>query len=388
MRESPTDDQKRESLAAARALGPEIHSRADQIERDRQLPQSLVNALAVAGLFKLSVPRALGGGEAPLATILDVIEEISRADGSTGWCVMTAIQSGIVGAYLPPRGAEEILGDPRAFVAGVVYTAGRAQAVEGGYRVTGRWRYASGCLHATWLFGACVVYEGDTPRSRPDGKPETRWMYMPVAECEIIDTWHVTGLRGTGSHDFAVADVFVPEERSCPDSITGMPGFAGPRYHPGPLYEVGLHVVSTAFPALSLGIARGALDAFVALVSGAGGVKSHLRDNPAIHAELGQAEAQLRAARAFLYETVRAAWESAVQTDHIPTEQRVLMRLAARHACITAAQVVEAIWYAAGALAIFESNPLERRFRDVHTAAQRVPPTIYGDAGRLLLGLG
>jgi alkylation response protein AidB-like acyl-CoA dehydrogenase len=375
------------ALAAAQALAPMIRATADQIERERKLPPALVDALASAGLFKLTVPTELGGGEAPLASILDVIEEVARADGSAGWTVMVAIQCGVLGGYLPPSGAEAIFGDPRAYIAGVVFAAGRAQAVAGGYRVTGRWRYASGCLHATWIFGTSTVYDGDTPRLRPDGKPETRYLYIPASECEIIDTWHVTGLRGTGSHDFTVTDVFVPEDHTCPDSITGMPDFAGQRYHTGPLYELGINVISVAFPALSLGIARGALDAFVELIGGSDGRKSHLRDDPAIHVELGKAEAQLRAARAFVYETVAAAWTSATQTGHVTEEQRVLMRLAARHGCTTAAQVVEAVWYAAGALSVFESNPLERRFRDVHVAAQRVSPTIYGVAGRLWLGL-
>lgn len=374
-------------LAAARAFVPEIRACADQIEQERRLPDSLVDALAAAGLFKLTVPQALGGSETPLHSVLDVIEEVSRADGSTGWTVLVANQDGIGGAYLPPRGAEKIFTDPRAYVAGVATPAGRAQAVEGGYRLTGRWRYASGCLHATWMFGISTVYDGDSPRLRPDGTSENRFFYMPVGECEIIDTWHVTGMRGTGSHDFAVTDVFVPDECSIPFSIPGIPGFRGTRYHDGPLYEVSLQVVTAGFAPLSLGIARGAIDTFVEMIGGGDSRKSYLRENAAIQAEIGKAEAQLRAARAFVYEAVGAAWESAVQTGHVTDEQRLLIRLAARHAVITAPQVVEALWYAGGALSIFESNPLERRFRDVHVAGQRIPPMIYGDFGRHALGM-
>jgi alkylation response protein AidB-like acyl-CoA dehydrogenase len=382
-----TEAQHPDPVAAARTLGPEIRASADAIDRERQLPASLVDAMAAAGLFKLAVPNALGGSETPLPAILDVIEEVARADGSTGWTVMVANQCGVMAGFVPPCGAEEIFADPRAYIAGVVYTAGKAQAVDGGYRVTGRWRYASGCLHATWMFGTCAVYDGDSPRLYPDGAPENRFVYMPVGACEIIDTWHVTGMRGTGSHDFAVTDVFVPEECSIPSSITGFPVFRGTRYHDGPLYEVGLQVVQAAFAPLSLGIARGAIDAFVEMISGGDSRKLYLRDNGAIHAEIGKAEAQVRAARAFVNEAVGAAWESAVQTGYVTDEQRILIRLAARHAAITAAQVVEALWYAGGALSIFEGNPLERRFRDVHVAAQRVPPTIYGVAGRMWLGV-
>jgi alkylation response protein AidB-like acyl-CoA dehydrogenase len=302
--------------------------------------------------------------------------------------VLVANQDGIGAGFVPPRGAEKIFANPRAYIAGVATVAGKAKAVDGGYRVTGRWRYASGCLHATWIFGIGTVHDGDSPCLYPDGTPENRFFYMPVGECEIIDTWHVTGMRGTGGHDFAVTDVFVPEECSIPASITGFPVFRGTRYHDGPLYEVGLQVITAGFAPLSLGIARGALDAFVEMVSGGDSRKSYLRDNAAIQSEIGKAEAHLRAARAFVYEAVGTAWESAVQTGHVTDEQRLLIRLASRHAVITAPQVVEALWYAGGALSIFESNPLERRFRDVHVAGQRLSPGIYGEIGRSLLEHG
>jgi alkylation response protein AidB-like acyl-CoA dehydrogenase len=376
-----------DAVAVAQTLGSEIRASADQIERDRQLPQALVDAMIETGIFKLSVPRAFGGAEADPMTLMDVIEEVSRADGSAGWCLMVPSQTGMFAALLPQTTAEEIFHDPRAYLAGVVVTAGRAVVVDGGYRVTGRWKYASGCLHATWLLGTCAVYEGEHPRLGADGQPEIRWVVFPVAECQIIDTWHVMGLRGTGSHDFAVEDTFVPAERSCPRSIAGLPGFVDPRYHTGPLYTFGISAVDPTFVAVGLGIARGALDAFVAMVAEPGGGKGHLRENAMIHAEIGKAEAQLRAARAWLYEAVEAGWESVTQTGELPTEQRLLIRLASRHASVSAAQVVESVWYAAGAAAIFESNPLERRFRDVHAVGQRVSPAVYGEAGQLWLGL-
>jgi indole-3-acetate monooxygenase len=175
-------------VTAAQALGPMIQGCADQIERERQLPPSLVAAMTDAGLCKLSVPPALGGGQADPVTLVRVIEEIARADGSAAWCLMTAIQFGMAAADLPLTGGQMIFADPHAFVAGVIVPVGRARKVDGGYRVTGRWRYASGCLHATWLAGACVVYEGDMPRSGTDGKPENRWVFVPVADCQIIDT--------------------------------------------------------------------------------------------------------------------------------------------------------------------------------------------------------
>jgi alkylation response protein AidB-like acyl-CoA dehydrogenase len=374
-------------LAMAAALGPEILACADAIECERQLPPSLVDAMTAAGLFKLSVPQTLGGTEADPATLVRVIEEVSRADGSTGWCLMIAIQAGMFAAFLPPAGAQMIYTDPRAYVAGVEHPVGRAQIVDRGYRVTGRWKYASGCRHATWLLGASVVYEGDTPHMSAEGKPENRWMLFPAAECEIIDTWHVSGLRGTGSHDFTVADTFVPAERTSAWMLGRPKAGADPSAPASALYAFGASLMPITVAAVPLGIARGALDAFIALVSGPGGTKGHLRESPMTHSQLGQAEAQLRAARAFLYESIAAGWESVQRTGEIPQETRQLIQLAARHVAITAAQVVEALWYATGAAAIFESNPLERRFRDAHVAAQRISPTVYARAGQLWLGI-
>lgn len=373
-------------LERARDLGLMIRDVAGLIEQERRLPALLVDALTSSGLCKLSVPTIFGGEEADPATLLRVIEEIARADGSTAWCLMTAIQFGTFGGYLAPAAAEQIFADPRSFVAGVVVPVGRATAVDGGYRVTGRWKYASGCLHATWLAAACVVYDGDAPRNGADGKPENRWAFVPVADCQIIDTWQVSGLRGTGSHDFMIEDLFVPAERTTTWGFG--PGGApedGPA-QPGPLYAFGTSIYRTTVAAVSLGIARGAHDAFIEMVSGPGQAKAHLRDNSLVQTTLGEAEAQLRSARAFLYESVNAGWEDVQKSGDVPEEPWQLMRLASKQAGTAAAQSVEALWYATGAAAIFDGNPMERRFRDAHAAAQRQSPTIYTEAGAYWLG--
>jgi indole-3-acetate monooxygenase len=368
-------------LERARALGPVIHDAVDLIEQERRLPASLADALTSSGLCKLSVPTTFGGEEADPATLIRVIEEIARADGSTAWCLMTAIQFGTFGGYLAPAAAGQIFADPGAFLAGVVVPVGRASVVDGGYRVTGRWKYASGCLHATWLTGACVVYDGDAPRAGADGKPENRWAFVPVEDCTIIDTWHVSGLRGTGSHDFVVEDLFVPAERTTTWGF-GPGGAPEDRpKEPGPLYAFGSNIYRTTVAGVSLGIARGAHDAFIELVSGPGKAKAHLRDNSLVHTTLGQAEAELRAARAFLYESVNAGWEQVLQSGDVQQETWQLMRLASKQAGTAAAQSVEALWYATGAAAIFDSNPLERRFRDVHAASQRQGSGILAEVG-------
>lgn len=202
------DGTDRALLDAARALVPRVRACADENERERQLPQSLADALAAAGLFKLTVPRALGGAEAHPETVVRVIETLAAADGSAGWSAGIAAQCGIASGFFGAEAARAVYGDPPAFVALVTFRAGRAQAVDGGYRVTGRWSFASGCRHATWLGGGAIIYDWEQPRLGADGQPESRFFFFTAVACEIFDTWHVTGLRGTGSHEFAVADAF------------------------------------------------------------------------------------------------------------------------------------------------------------------------------------
>jgi alkylation response protein AidB-like acyl-CoA dehydrogenase len=394
-------------LEAARALLPQIEGYAQQIEEERQLPQPLVDALAEAGLFKMLVPQSLGGSETDPETFCRVIEELSRVDASTGWSVFVPACVGAAAGSFREDVAWGIFGkEPRACVAGTGALApnpaerppDRAIAVDGGYRVTGRWSFTSGCMHSTWLMGASAVYEGDQPRMDGNGKPEVRAMFFPVSDCQIIDTWHVTGLRGSGSHDFAVTDVFVPHEHSLSRTSPVSP------CHPGALYAFAAGIVpgttvyspwtgvgSIGFTAVCLGIARGALNAFVELaaVKPLGGNKGRLHDNPVVQDQVGRAEASLRAARAYMYETIREAWETVLKTGSSTRKQHILLRLAATHAATLSAQVVDATWSAAGASAIFAGNPIERRFRDIHVATQNIAirAEYYAGAGRMFLGL-
>jgi alkylation response protein AidB-like acyl-CoA dehydrogenase len=205
-------------LEAARTLGRQIEAHADQIEQDRFLPQPLIDAIVKAGLFKILVPREMGGSEASPSTLVRVIEEVSRFDASVGWCVCFGAVNGISSGCLPAYVAKDIFAqDDHACMAASAAPAPpaedrpphRATVVDGGYRVSGRWAFASGCMHATWLIGSAPIYAGESPRIGPNGQPETRFMFFPREACQIIDTWDVTGMRGTGSHDFAVVDVFV-----------------------------------------------------------------------------------------------------------------------------------------------------------------------------------
>src|SRR5205809_1590292 len=203
-------------LDVARALAPRIRERADEIEAARQLPRDLVLEIANAKLFKVAISEAEGGLGADVLTALRVIEEVARADGSTGWCVAMGINTFRQSAQLAPEVRRELFfGDPIGISAGSARERGRAVAAPGGYRVTGHWFFASGCMHSRLLHGACKVFDGDTPRLRPNGDQEVRIAFFyPKAQARIIDNWDVSGLRGTGSHDIAVEDVFVPEART------------------------------------------------------------------------------------------------------------------------------------------------------------------------------
>jgi alkylation response protein AidB-like acyl-CoA dehydrogenase len=361
-----------------RALVPDIRAAAAAIERDRRLPRALVRALARAGVFRLCVPRALGGEEAEPATFLAVLEELGGADGSTGWCAMIGATSGLVSAYLPDAEARAIYGaSPEVVTGGVFAPTGGAVREDGWYRVTGRWRFASGCEHCDWLMGGCLVRDEDPPRHR--------LVLFPAADAEIIDTWTVSGLRGTGSHDIAVRELRVPVTRSV--ALThDRPRAAGALYA-FPLF--GLLAVGIA--AVALGIAGAARDEIMALAGSktpTGGRRS-LAERSTVQAALAEAEAQRASARAFLHESVHAAWTAARADGALDVAGRARLRLAATHATAAAARVVDAAYTLGGGTAVYADSPLQRAFRDVHVVTQHmmVAPATWELCGRVLLGL-
>lgn len=371
-------------LAAIRALAPLITEQAEVSERERRLSEPVIAALRAAGIFRLFVPQSLGGPEADPLLACRVVEALSALDGAVGWCAMIGLGFGQFAGLLAAAPAREVFGSPRTIVAGTFRPNGVARVVPGGYRVTGRWPFASGINHCTWVIGGCRVLDGEQPRLTARGAPELRELFFRPDEVEVLDTWNVTGLRGTGSHDYTVTDVFVPSERGC--------WFADPPQEGGPLYR--LPIIGT-FAALigcvSLGIARHALEAFKELA----GVKTPtwsqntLRGRATAQAQVGEAEGLLRAGRAFLYETVRAAWETVQRGDSLSWEQRGLLWLAGTQAAAQAGQAVELLYKGGGASSIYATLPLDRCLRDIRTAAQHVcvTPTNYELAGQLFLGL-
>jgi alkylation response protein AidB-like acyl-CoA dehydrogenase len=291
----------------------------------------------------------------------------------------------MLAAYLPAAAAREVWGDPAGVVGGVFAPMGTALAGEGEFSVTGRWRFASNVDNCDWLMGGCVVLDGDRPRTLPGGRPDVRLMLFPAGDVEVIDTWSVSGLRGTGSHDMVVTGIVVPAERSA-SLITDGPVAGGPLYAFPPF---GLLAASIA--AVALGTARGALDDLAALArekTPTMGTRT-LAERAGTQARVAQAEAALAAARALLHESIERAWEAARAGGSIPLELRARLRLAATHAVEASAAAVDAAYNLAGGTAIYESGPLQRRFRDVHAATQHmlVGPATWEVAGRVLLGL-
>jgi alkylation response protein AidB-like acyl-CoA dehydrogenase len=372
-------------LEAARKLAPQIRSCADEIEAQRELPRPLFEALADAGIFHLAVPLSIGGSEIDLPTYIQVIEELGKADASTGWCVNQGAIYATYAARMPRDIARQIWIDPpRAVVANTPAATAKAVVVPGGYRVTGRQGFSTGCRHATWVAAHAQIIENGQVRLE-HGAPETRYMFVPVGEAQLLDTWHVRGMRGTGTHHFAVHDVFVPAERTVL-SVTA------PLIDTGPLYQIPRTLkFASGDASVALGLARTCLTTFSDLAGAKSprAMQALLRDQSMIQVIVGQAEADLRSGRAFLHEAVREIW-SQVATGGTPTlDARASLRIAATHAIRLAARIIDAVYSAAGATAVYESQLLQRHFQDIHVITQHLQSRLshYEMVGRHWLGL-
>jgi alkylation response protein AidB-like acyl-CoA dehydrogenase len=376
-----------EYIERARELGPELDAAAEEIERRRELPERIVEALTERGLFRLLLPRSLGGAELPPAIYVQVIEEVAKHDASTAWCLGQATGCTMTSAFLDPEVAREIFGEKRGIVAWGPPGPAEARAVRGGYRLTGSWSFASGSHHATWL-GAhvAILDENGTPRKRPDSGPDIRTLLFPKARARFTDIWHVIGLRGTGSDSYSVNDLFVPEKYTVLRESEAKPR------QPGLLYAFSSsNMYSSGFAGVALGIARRTLDAFIELARDKipRGAKRTLRDNNVVQSQVAQSEARLKAARSFLLGSLEEIWRDVAQSGRLTLDHNTTIRLASTWAIHQARAVVDTAYHAAGATAIFESNPFERRFRDVHTVLQQYQgrQAHFETVGQVLLGL-
>jgi alkylation response protein AidB-like acyl-CoA dehydrogenase len=366
-------------------LLPGIRARREEIERGRRLPRDLVDRLTATGAFRLGIPRALGGDELDPPDQLRVIETVSTADGSTGWCTMIALGNGLFAGYMPEPGAKEVFADPALPTAASIAPTGAAVPVDGGFRVSGRWRFASGIDHAGWVLGGCVVMEDGAPRMTPLGMPQIAHVFMPVADVQIHDTWYASGLCGTGSQDFEAAGVFVPEHRV-------VAPFDPARHRPEPLFQMPvLPLFAAHVAAVGLGIARAALDELTALAieKTPSFSTARMADKPVTQVELARAEATLGGARAFLYDALDDVWETVVAGREPTKRQHAMCRIAAVHASEAGALVARAANVLAGGTSIYSSSPLQRHARDADAVTHHVTqsPQMWEECGRVLLGL-
>jgi alkylation response protein AidB-like acyl-CoA dehydrogenase len=371
-------------LRAAQALRATIRTTRQETEEARRLAPQVVEGLIDAGLCRLAVPASLGGHEAEPVVALQVYEELAWADASVAWIAWNNQLVGLASRYASDTVRTEIFSDPRWLFANSTRPSGRAVVVDGGFRVSGRWSLVSGCELADWIPVMCGVTEGTTPRMLAAGVPEMRMAYLPKGAYRILDTWYVGGLRGTGSHDIVVDDVFVPAERTF--------FFTDPAQLDRPLSRMPFFATMCAgCAALCLGIAQAATDTLLAL--GASKVQVEpfpgLRERPAVQGMVASSAAKLDAARLLLHEALGALWATCTQGLAVTDAQRARLWESGLHVAQTARAVVTSMYEAAGTSALYIDCPIERAHRDIYAVMQHVvfAPMWLEAAGRVRLGL-
>lgn len=374
-------------VARAQALAPQIEAASNDTEKGRKVTDEVMAALHDSAMFKMLLPRSIGGGEATPMEYTKVLEAVGGADASTAWCLGQALGCSLASGFLKRGVALDIFGPKNAVLAwGPPRGGAKAIVTDGGYNSSGLWMFGSGLPHATWVGGHSIVCDADgEPKLDKDGKPIHRTMLMPKSSVKMIDVWHVLGLRGTGSNNYEVKDEFVPEAytmwRDNPDEIR----------EPGPLYRVPiLTAYGIGFTGIAMGLARVMLDEFMklALVKQPGGFTTTLSGNAVIQSEVSQATGKLQAARGYLFEMVEAYWETLKAGDPPSLELRALLRTAISTAMLTSRDVIDFAYHASGTNGIFEGSPFERRFRDIHTLTQQGQAHLsnFQFAGQALMG--
>jgi indole-3-acetate monooxygenase len=376
-----------DAVARAHGVVDMLRASADRIEAGRALPTDIVAALHEARLFRLLLPRFLGGDELHLKTLAQVIEVIAGADASTAWCLGQGAGCAMAAASLKPEVARRLFGPADAVLAWGAGIQGKATAVDGGYRVTGKWTFASGCANATLLGAHSYIVEKDgTPCKRPDGSRADRTLLFVKSKAKIHDMWHTLGLRGTASYTYEVEDLFVPEEETCDREDPAA------TYEPGTLYLFHeTYAYAAAFSALMLGIAQGMVDDLeaLAMTKTPRASASSLRESPVFQSQFAVLQARLRAARAYLHTTLDQIWDRVEAARKMPIEERANHKLATTYVINEGVDVATEAYRAAGQTAIFPINPFERRLRDALSASQQLQgrPSNFITIGRVLLGL-
>jgi alkylation response protein AidB-like acyl-CoA dehydrogenase len=365
---------------------PVLEKLRDQAEADRRLPAAIIEAMQDAGLFKLWVAKEYGGDEVDLPQFMDVVEALACADPASAWVFTNTAASGTLVASLPPESARQIYAENcNVPVSGSVQPRGRAVPVEGGYRLSGRWPLTSGCHFGDWFSPMAIVFEGEAPRMIPEGFPDMRTMFVRHSEIQIVDTWNSVGMRGTGSEDVIIEDVFVPEGMTF-SFFTGRPQVAGSLYQAGQL-----SLFSMVLATVMLGTARRGIDAFVEMVKNKVPTlsQSPLGSRPTVHAELARAEARLQSARSFMFDVANRITDSVKAGNGLPSDLEASQRLACVNAAEAARDAIDRVFALAGTSPIYTGNTLERCLRDIHTAGQHLicSPVWWEKTGQYYFGM-
>jgi indole-3-acetate monooxygenase len=396
-----------EWIERAGRLKPMLAAAAARIEQLRTLPPDALDAMHAAQMFRMTLPKSVGGAELPPAIYAQVVATIAEGDASTAWCIGQTACAMMASAYVEPRIAKEVFGDPRSvFTFG--FTAGQppclAVPVKDGWIVTGTWTFASGNRLCNWLGGHCrLCDENGTPLKTPEGRFIERTMIFPRTSATVDEEmWDVMGLCGTGSDTYSVKDLFVPTAYSVIPRVTArdqqLPEGAqssGPepeRREQGILYRFSMQAIASAgLSSVAIGIARATIDEFIALATKKSPFNANqaLRDDGWIQARIAQANAKVSSASSWLVQLLHEAWDESVSTGGISFDRRIKLREACTHQIDASREVVDMIFLEAGATAIFKKNPFERRFRDMHVVAQQVQGSIarMQSAGQYHLGL-
>ena len=376
------------ALANARTVAPILNDASEDIEKERALTPAVLDAMHDAQLFRLTLPQRDNGFELPVPALAQVAEIIAGADASAGWCLGQAFGCAMSAAFMDETPAKEVFGSREAVLAWGAGVQGRMDATDGGYLVSGTWRFASGSHHATWLGGHSKVFEKDgSPREGASGRQADRTALFPRDQADMADDWHVMGLRGTRSEGYTVENLFVPEgltlDRDTPEECQiDTTLFRFPT----------TNVYAAVFSSVSLGIAQSAFDDLktLGMTKHARAAQTSMRDSPIFQSKLAELRAQLESARAYKHAVLSEIWETVDNTGELTMDDRARIRLATTYAINEATSVMEQIYRLAGSTAIFDNAPFERRFRDIHAVSQQVQGrhTNFETVGRYMLGLG
>ena len=363
-------------LTAAAALADRFAPLADDFDRNRKLDQEASDAMAAAGFYRLFVPTHLGGLEASPVISAQIFERLAQGNAACGWVAFIAATSGSTLASIPEETARQIFAHPNVMIAGVFAPSGKAEVDHDGVTVNGRWQWGSGTQNADWVLGGCMVDDGAE-------QPAQHMVLMPASAISFLDTWHVSGLQGTGSTDYQVSDL--------KGSVSHIVGYNKHRPPKRPLYQFPqFTLLAIGIGAVSLGIGRAAIDELVNLAQRKKRInsKATLADRVHSHLEVARAEATLRSARAFYYQSIESAWNTALSGEKVSVDQRRDLRLATTHAVEASTKTVDAMYTLGGGAAVYRDSPLQRHFRDVHLTSQHimVAPSTLETVGRLYLG--